>query len=62
MMTAQAPSLNFVIAMTTSTTSDRTAPVPLTKRPQRQPFSFSRMWCLAMPACESVNDVNTPIA
>ena len=45
-----------------STTSDRTAPMPLTNRPQRQPCSFSRMWCLAMPACDSVNDVNTPIA
>ena len=38
------------------------APVPLMNRPQRQPCSFSRMWCLAMPACDSVNDVNTPIA
>ena len=45
-----------------STTSDRNAPMPLMNRPQRQPGSFSRMWCLAMPACDSVNDVNTPIA
>ena len=54
--------VNFVTAMTMSTTNDRIAPMPLTNRPHRQPCSFSRMWCLAMPACESVNDVNTPIA
>ena len=59
---SQAPCVNFVAAMITSTTNDNTAPVPLTKSPNRQPGSFFLMWCLAMPACESVNDVNTPIA
>ena len=59
---SQAPWVNFVTAMTTSTISDITAPVPFTKSPNRQPGSFLVMWCLAMPAWESVNDVNTPMA
>ena len=35
---------------------------PLMTRPSRQPGSLSRRWRLAMPACESVNEVNTPMA
>ena len=37
-----APCVNLVTAMTTSTTSDSTAPMPLTNRPLRQPGSFVR--------------------
>ncbi len=61
-ITAHAPSVNFVIEMTTSTTAVATAPSPLITRPSFQPGSRSRRWRLAIPACESVNDVNTPIA
>jgi hypothetical protein len=57
-----APWVNFVTAMTMSTMNDSTAPVPFTKRPHLQPSSRSRRWCFAIPACDSVNDVNTPIA
>ena len=66
-ITTHAPStapggLNLVMPMMTSTTSDRTAPVPLMNSPRRQPGSFCVMWCLAMPACDSVKLVNTPMA
>ena len=66
-ITIQAPriapgGLNLVMPMITSTTAESTAPMPLMNRPVRQPSSLWVMWCLAMPACDSVNDVNTPIA
>src|SRR5688572_26307720 len=49
-------------ATTRATTSDTAAPRPLIRSPVFQPGSFSRKWCLAIPDCESVNDVKTPIA
>jgi hypothetical protein len=61
-ITAQAPCVNFVIAMTTVTSAVVTAPSPLIRSPCRHPCSRSRRWRLAIPACESVNEVNTPIA
>ena len=61
-ITAHAPCANFVTAITTVTTAVVTAPSPLIARPWRQPGSRRRRWRLAMPACDSVNDVNTPIA
>ena len=61
-MTAHAPSANFVIEMTTSTTAVATAPAPLITRPSFQPGSRSLRWRFAIPACESENDVKTPIA
>ena len=61
-ITAHAPSANFVIAITTVTTAVVIAPKPLIRRPWRQPGSRSLRWRLAIPAWESVNEVNTPIA
>ena len=58
----QAPCVNLVMTMTTSTTSDRTAPTPLMNKPLRQCGSRSRRWCLAMPAWDRVKEVNTPMA
>ena len=58
----QAPWVNLVMAMMMSTTADSTAPMPLTRRPFRQWGSLWVMWCLAIPACDSVNEVNTPMA
>ena len=55
-----APSLNFVIATTKSTTSVSTAPRPLTNAPTRQPGFRSRRHLMTMPACDSVNDTKTP--
>src|SRR5450631_539619 len=54
--------LNLVTAMMTSTTADSTAPVALMNRPLRQCGSLIVRWCFAIPACDRVNDVNTPIA
>ena len=63
MMMTQAPCVNFVIAMMTSTTSERNAPIAVDER-ARAASAAPRCveWCFAMPACDSVNDVNTPIA
>src|SRR5581483_10774217 len=58
----QAPWVNLVTAMTMSTTADSTAPTPLTTRPLRQWGSWWVMWCLAIPAWDSVKEVNTPMA
>ena len=49
-------------ATMTSTRNDSSAPMPLIHGPTFQPGSFWRTWCLAMPACDSVKLVNTPIA
>ena len=35
---------------------------PLMTSPSCQPGSLRRRWCLAMPAWDSVNEVNTPMA
>ena len=61
-MITQPPSANLVTAMMTSTTSESSAPMPLMNRPRRQPGSLWVMWCLAMPACDRVKLVNTPMA
>ena len=61
-MITQAPWVNFVIPMMMSTTSERKAPNPLMNMPRRQCGSRRVQWCLAIPACESVKLVNTPIA
>ena len=48
---------------TTSTTnSEITAPMPLSRRLSRQPGSRCRRWCLVMPACDRVKPTNTPMA
>ena len=36
--------------------------MPLMTRPALPARLLVRMWCLAMPACDSVKLVNTPIA
>ena len=61
-MMIQAPWVNLVTAITTPTTPVATAPKPLTHRPRFQPGSLSVRWRFAMPPCDSVNDVNTPMA
>ena len=61
-ITTHAPWVNFVIPMTTSTMPVAIAPRPLISRPSRQCGSLIRRCRLAMPACDSVNEVKTPIA
>ena len=61
-ITAHAPSLNFVMAITASTIAVVTAPSPLIRSPRRHPGSRMRRCRFAIPACESVNEVNTPMA
>src|SRR6266542_3169785 len=60
--TIQAPSWNFVTARVRRTIPVTTAPTPLTHTRQRQPFSRSRSQRRTMPPCESVNEMNTPMA
>ena len=59
---SHAPSMNFVTAMISATMRERKAPKPLITMPLRHPGSCWRKWCLVMPACDSVNPVNTPMA
>ena len=61
-ITAHAPYLNFVYAMMTVTIAVVSAPSPLISKPWVHPGSLSRMCRRAIPACDSVNEVNTPIA
>ncbi len=61
-MMNQAPPVNLKTPITMVTTPVVKAPRPFTNRPSRQPCSLSLMCFLAMPACESVNEVNTPMA
>ena len=61
-ITAHAPWVNLVTAITTVTRPVATAPPPLMSNPVRQPGSWSRRWRRAMPACDSVKLVNTPMA
>ena len=58
----QAPWVNFTAAMMTVITPLTKAPRPLMNMPVRHPGSFRRMWWTAMPACENVKDVKTPMA
>ena len=62
MIGTQAPLVNFVIATMMSTMNVATAPTPLITVLRFQPGSRSFWWWRTMPACESVNDVNTPTA
>ena len=55
-----APSRNFVIDTTKSTTSVSVAPTPLTNAPRRQPRVRSRRHLMTMPVWDSVNDTKTP--
>ena len=59
-ITIHAPFANFVIVTTTSTTPVVTAPMPLMIALRCQLASFVRSQRRTMPACESVNAVNTP--
>ena len=61
-ITAHAPCVNFVIPMTISTVPVAIAPRPLISRPSRQCGSLIRRCRLAIPACDNVNEVKTPIA
>src|ERR1700730_7352719 len=54
--------LILLTEMTRLTTPDSAEPVALMNRPLRQCGSLILMWWRAMPACDRVNDVNTPIA
>jgi hypothetical protein len=60
-MMIHAPSAAFVIATMTSTTPVTIAPNPLIAALLRHPGSRSRRQCNTIPACDSVNDTNTPI-
>ena len=60
--TAQAPWVNLVTPSTTITTAVSSAPRPLISTPRFQPGSRRRRWRRTMPLCESVNEMNTPIA
>ena len=61
-MTAHAPSANFVIEITTRTIAVATAPAPLISEAELPPGLAQPRWRLAIPACESEKEVNTPIA
>ena len=61
-MTIHAPSANFAIANTTVTIAVTVAPAALTTMLPRQPGPRSTYQWRTIPACESVNAVNTPIA
>ena len=62
-MMTQAPWVNFVIAMMTSTTSDRNAPMPLTNEPVAPARLLVRDVVLGHAGLRQREaDVNTPIA
>ena len=61
-MITQAPWVNLVTPITMVTTSVAMAPAPLMSSPTCQCGSRSRRCLRAMPACESVKEVNTPMA
>ena len=61
-ITIHAPPANLTIAITIATTNVAIAPSPFTNSPNFHPFSRRRRWRLAMPLCDSVNEVNTPKA
>ena len=60
--TAQAPWAKRVAMITQNTTAVRHAPIALTATLKRQPGSRSRSQWRTMPNCDSVNEMNTPIA
>ncbi len=58
----QAPRANLATAKMMVTVPVATAPMPLTIALRRQPGPRSARQWWTMPACERVNDVNTPMA
>ena len=60
-ITIQAPSGPLVIAMMTSTTPVRMAPMPLMAAVSLHPGGRWRRQRRNIPVCDSVNDRNTPI-
>ena len=62
MMIIHTPWSNLEIAMTTTTTAVTIAPTPLIKALRRQPGPRPVNQWRTMPDCDSVNEVNTPIA
>ncbi len=57
-----APWVNFTAAMMIVTMPVMIPPTPLMARPARHPGSRWTRWRFAIPSCENVNVVNTPIA
>ena len=57
-----APLVNLVAATMIRTIRVANDPMPFTTTPRRHPRSRRRRWWTTMPACDSVNDVNTPTA
>ena len=57
-----APLVNLVTATTIRMMNVVTAPTPLSQALNFQRGSRSFWWWRTMPACDSVNDVNTPTA
>ena len=62
MMGSQAPLVNLETPTTSRTIPVAMAPTALITSDPRQPDSRSVRWCLTMPTCDSVNEVNTPTA
>ena len=60
-MMIHAPSCALVTATTISTMPVTSAPMPFIAACVRQPAPPSRRQRTTMPACERVNDTNTPI-
>ena len=60
-MTIQGPSCDFVTATMIKTIAVTVAPKPLIAALERQPGVLNDRQWITMPACESVNDTNTPI-
>ena len=60
-MTIQAPSKALVVATMSRTTPVTSAPNPLIAALERQPWPPTRRQCITIPACDNVNDTNTPI-
>ena len=58
--TRYAPSTNFTLTTTTSTTAVRNAPKALTDMRQTQPASRTRRQWMTMPIWLSVKQTNTP--
>ena len=59
-ITIHAPWVNLVMATITSTTPVTTAPTPLMTMLRRHPWPRSLRHRRTIPACDSVNAVNTP--
>ncbi len=62
MIGTHAPLVNLVIATMSVTMPVAVAPTALITVPRFHAGSRSLRWWITMPACDSVNDVNTPTA